>query len=70
MKPHGVIAAHEPPMRGVRRILVGELDRVISTLSGESMRPPAIHEVRKRLKRARAMLRLLREASGERLLPA
>jgi CHAD domain-containing protein len=50
-------------MRGARRALVAQLDQAVAGL--EDPRRSSIHEIRKKLKRARAALRLLRDCLGE-----
>jgi CHAD domain-containing protein len=65
----------EPLPEALRRIALGQLDLAIELLGGESAggrgdgRPldrDAIHEIRKALKRLRALVRLLRAELGER----
>jgi CHAD domain-containing protein len=51
-------------MRFVRQALVRQLDNAIAGLEQPSRAAHAVHEVRKELKRARAMLRLLRACIG------
>src|SRR5580698_10039159 len=51
------------PMRNARRALVEQLDKAAAGL--EDPRRSSIHEIRKKLKRARAALRLLRDCLGE-----
>lgn len=54
----------EPVARGVRRILVAQLDHILDTLARQSLSDDDVHSIRKQLKRVRASLRLLREALG------
>jgi CHAD domain-containing protein len=51
------------PLRDARRALVEQLDKAVAEL--EDPRRRSIHEIRKKLKRARAALRLLRDCLGE-----
>jgi len=51
-------------MRSVHQALVGQLDNAIAGLERRSRAAHAVHEVRNELKRARAMLRLLRACIG------
>jgi CHAD domain-containing protein len=58
----------EPPVLGLRRIALGQLDLAIGLLGGEGGRPldaEAVHETRKALKRLRALARVLRAQLGE-----
>src|SRR5262245_7548403 len=59
----------EAGTRGVQRLVRKEVGKALEALSGESqpLSAEAVHEARKRLKKARAGLRLLREALGTRL---
>jgi CHAD domain-containing protein len=50
-------------MHDARRVLVEQLDKAVAEL--EDPRRRSIHEIRKKLKRARAALRLLRDCLGE-----
>src|SRR5580704_13345662 len=50
-------------MRRARRALVAQLDQAVAGL--EDPRRRSIHEIRKKLKRARAALRLLRDCLGK-----
>lgn len=52
-------------MRGVRRVLADQIDRSIHLLQRHSLADEPVHETRKEMKRARAGLRLLRQALGE-----
>ncbi len=56
----------ETAASGCRRIALGQLDLAIELLRGESSTPPqeAVHETRKALKRARALMRLLEGELG------
>jgi CHAD domain-containing protein len=53
--------------RGIRRIARNQLDKALELLTGEesASRDEAVHEVRKSLKKVRAVLRLVRAAIGE-----
>ena len=53
-------------MRTVRRFLLGELDSAITKLENGHLSDHAVHEIRKKLKRVRAALRLLRLCLGAR----
>jgi hypothetical protein len=58
----------EPPVHGLRRMALGQLDLAIELLSGSQHGAPdekAVHETRKALKRLRALVRMLREELGE-----
>ncbi|MEA2199961.1 MAG: hypothetical protein QOI89_557 [Solirubrobacteraceae bacterium] len=58
----------EPPVEGLRRMALGQLDTAIELLEGRGGRPPdekAVHETRKALKRLRALVRMLRRQLGE-----
>lgn len=60
----------EPAIAGLRRVIVGQLDVAIELLEaypGES-REQTVHETRKALKRARAIVRLLRDELGDKRL--
>ncbi|HEY2767686.1 MAG TPA: CHAD domain-containing protein [Solirubrobacteraceae bacterium] len=60
----------EPPVAALRRVIVGQLDIAIELLQdypGESSEH-TVHETRKALKRARAILRLLRDQLGDKRL--
>ncbi len=56
----------ETPARGLRRIVLAQLDLAIELLRGESATSPAqaVHETRKALKRLRALMRLLEGEIG------
>jgi hypothetical protein len=55
------------PRSKLRRQTLKQLDLAIALLEGQSAEPPerTVHETRKALKRARALVRLQREALGE-----
>src|ERR1700736_4154262 len=53
------------PIAQLRTIVVGRLDEVISALDRGLTSDDAVHELRKDLKRLRALLRLLRGSVGE-----
>lgn len=55
----------EIPSAGLRRILLEELDAARVELVTALEDPVALHEVRKRIKRMRALVRLCREGLGE-----
>src|SRR5262249_2675480 len=58
----------EAGTRGVRRLLRKELGKALEALQGADPLPDeAVHAARKALKRARALLRLLRDALGSRV---
>jgi CHAD domain-containing protein len=59
----------EAGTRGVRRIFRREVGKAIAALrqGGQPLADEVVHDARKRLKKARAALRLLREALGSRL---
>jgi CHAD domain-containing protein len=52
-------------MRGACRALVAQLDQAVAGLEDPRRTDRSIHEIRKKLKRARAALRLLRDCLGE-----
>jgi CHAD domain-containing protein len=54
----------DTPTGAARRELVEQLDKAIAGLARRALSDAAVHEIRKRLKRARAALRLLRECAG------
>jgi CHAD domain-containing protein len=62
----GLLTEQEPAARGLKRIALGQLDLAIEHLEGGSSIPPgeAVHETRKALKRARALMRLLEGELG------
>ena len=63
------VAPDETPDQGLRRMALAQLDLAVEMLAMENgaVSPSeAIHEVRKALKRLRALLRLLRDELGER----
>jgi CHAD domain-containing protein len=51
-------------MRTVRRFLLGELESAVAKLERGDLSDPAVHELRRELKRVRAALRLLRPCMG------
>lgn len=57
------VPAAGAPLCDARRALVEQLDRAVAELEDPGRR--SIHEIRKKLKRARAALRLLRDCLGE-----
>jgi CHAD domain-containing protein len=60
------LLSDETAAHGLRRIALGQLDLAIELLRGESSTPPeeAVHEMRKALKRLRALMRLLEGEIG------
>jgi CHAD domain-containing protein len=62
------LLAGEAPGQGVRRMAIEQTDLAIGLLTETkgALRPEAVHEVRKALKRLRALVRLLRGELGER----
>jgi CHAD domain-containing protein len=59
----------EPPAAGLRRVILGQLDHAIDLLEhyddvGGSTDERTVHELRKTLKRLRALMRLLRDPLG------
>lgn len=58
------LAKREPPAAGLRRICLEELDAARGELNAAAKDPLALHEVRKALKRVRALLQLARPALG------
>jgi len=59
------LAPDEPGTRGVRRIARRRIKSALKTLRPRKADDGAVHEARKDLKRARATLRLLRDALGK-----
>lgn len=60
------VSASEPVQSSVRRIARGKIDRAIEHIADEEMgRHETVHEVRKRCKEIRAVLRLVRPELGE-----
>jgi CHAD domain len=59
--------AQEPLAQGIRRMALGQADLVIELLHAQNglLEEDAVHEMRKALKRLRALVRLLREELGE-----
>ena len=57
----------EPVSKGVKRLAAKELDKAIEVLSarGKGDRDETVHDARKRLKKVRALLRLVRDEVGE-----
>src|SRR6266550_536207 len=61
------IEGSESGAEGIRRILRKEIEKALGAVdSARSPTDEGIHDARKRLKRARAALRLIREALGDR----
>jgi CHAD domain-containing protein len=60
------LQSEEPISEGVRRIAREQLEKAIAQLNGETEDGPdeAVHDVRKRLKKLRALLRLVRDEVG------
>jgi CHAD domain-containing protein len=63
---HFGLLADEPLQEGLRRMALGQADLALEMLDGESQATPevAVHEIRKAIKRLRALLRLLERALG------
>ena len=59
------IKAGESPRKGLRRIVRGQIDKAREGPAGGDPPDEAVHEVRKRLKRLRALLRLARDGMDE-----
>jgi CHAD domain-containing protein len=55
----------EPGAKGVRRILRKELEKALESLEVQHITDEKVHDARKRIKKARAALRLLRDAIGK-----
>jgi CHAD domain-containing protein len=64
MKP-AKTTAPAGPIAQLRAIFIGHLDEMISTFDREPTSDDGVHELRKDLKRLRALLRLLRGSVGE-----
>jgi CHAD domain-containing protein len=61
------LTAGEPATKSVRRIVGREAKKALKDLaSGATPRDASVHDARKRIKRARAALRLIRKPLGER----
>ena len=57
----------EPPVQGLRRVLLGQLDLAIELLAAQNSSMPtaeAVHETRKALKRLRTLVKLLEDELG------
>ena len=50
---------------GIRRIAIEQLDKIFLTIDNEKDRNEAVHDVRKRFKKLRAVVRLIRAELGE-----
>ncbi len=62
------LRAEEPVGKGVKRVLRRQLDAAVSGLSGPDADADAtLHDARKRLKKARGLLRLVRDSLGEKV---
>lgn len=59
------LSADEPLADGIRRVLTAQLDQALASLRVEDDLDRAVHELRKALKRCRAVLRLVRHVVGE-----
>ena len=59
------IAANESVRKAARRIVRKQLDRILEALESPGDRDEAVHEIRQRFKKVRAVLRLLRDELGE-----
>jgi CHAD domain-containing protein len=55
----------EPVPEGIRRIAREQLEAAVDSLNGESKRDAAIHDARKRVKKTRALLRLVKDELGD-----
>jgi CHAD domain-containing protein len=55
----------ETVAHGARRIARKEIEEVVAGLAAKRTSPKAVHEARKRLKKLRALVRLVRDAIGE-----
>jgi CHAD domain-containing protein len=60
------LKADEPVSRGIRRVVRGEIDKALASLAEPPEGGPdeAVHDARKRLKKVRAVLRLVRRELG------
>ena len=56
----------EPAVRGVARVLANKIDSALRVLTRTAFTDGAVHDLRKRLKEARASLRVLRRELGNR----
>ena len=63
------LMANESIAKGIRRIAHGQIDKALDGLTGRGVAAPegVVHDVRKRLKRVRAVIRLARGGLGRRL---
>src|SRR5258707_559913 len=59
------IGPNESVRKAVRRIVRKQLDRILEALESPGDRDEAVHEIRQRFKKVRAVLRLLRDELGE-----
>jgi CHAD domain-containing protein len=59
------IEPSEPGAKAARRILRKELEKALQSLAVQHVTDTKVHDARKRIKKARAALRLLRDAIGE-----
>jgi CHAD domain-containing protein len=59
------IRADERGAKGARRILRKELEKALTSLQSSRVTDENVHDARKRIKKARAALRLLRDAIGK-----
>jgi CHAD domain-containing protein len=59
------IEPSEPGAKGARRILRKQLDKALESLAVQHVTDRKVHDARKRIKKARAALRLLRDAIGK-----
>jgi CHAD domain-containing protein len=62
----GKLKPDEAGTRGVRRIARRRIEAALEALDGHEVGDKSVHEARKELKKARATLRLIRDALGER----
>jgi CHAD domain-containing protein len=61
----GKLAQSESGPKGIRRVLRKELQKALERLAGQRLTDEKVHDARKRIKKARAALRLLRDALGK-----
>jgi CHAD domain-containing protein len=59
------LAQSEPGTKGIRRILRKELKKALESLAVRRLTDEKVHDARKRIKKARAALRLLRDGLGK-----
>jgi CHAD domain-containing protein len=59
------VAQSEPGAKGIRRIMRKQLQKVLESLAVRQVTDGKVHDARKRIKKARAALRLLRDVLGK-----